>query len=63
MILLYHFAPLVEEYYRHHDLKGEARKSVRYDERSDNSLPGSANKLLFILSYIRVTSLNCVKSN
>lgn len=53
MILLYHFAPIVEEYYRHHDLKGAARKSVRYDERSDNSLPGSVNKLLFILSYMK----------
>lgn len=53
MILLYHFAPVVEEYYRYHDLKGVARKSVRYDERRDNSLPGSVNKLLFILSYIK----------
>lgn len=53
MILLYHFAPIVEDYYRHHDLKGEARKSVRYTERSDNSLPGSVNKLLFILSYLK----------
>lgn len=43
----------MEEYYRYHDLKGEARKSVRYDERNDNSLPVSAHKLLFILSYIK----------
>ncbi len=53
MVLLYHFAPIVEEYYRHHDLKGMPRKSVRYNERSDHSLPGADNKLLFILSYMK----------
>jgi len=53
MILLYHFAPIVEEYYRHHDLRGGTRKSVRHHERSDNSLPGAAIKLLFILSYLK----------
>lgn len=53
MILLYYFAPLVEEYYYYHDLKGQERKLVRYQERGDNSLPGSANKLLFILSYMK----------
>lgn len=53
MILLYHFAPLAEKYYRHHDLKGAPRKSICYTERSNNSLPGPANKLLFILSYMK----------
>jgi hypothetical protein len=53
MILLYHFAPVVEEYYRYHDLKGQTRKSECYTERGDNSLPGSANKLLFMLSYMK----------
>jgi hypothetical protein len=53
MVLLYHFAPLVEKYYRHHDLKGNLRKLVRHQERRDSSLPGAANKLAFILSYLK----------
>ncbi|MDF9796263.1 hypothetical protein OKW21_002603 [Catalinimonas alkaloidigena] len=53
MDLLYHFAPIVEEHYRHHDMKGQRRKMVRYQERSDSSLTGPVNKLLFILSYMK----------
>lgn len=53
MNLLYHFAPLVQAYYRSHDTKGDPRKMVRFQERRDSSLPGSANKLLFILSYMK----------
>lgn len=53
MDLLYHFAPIVEQYYRHYDLKGQPRKLVRYGERSDSSLCGSVNKLFFILSYMK----------
>ena len=53
MDLLYHFAPIVEEYYRHHDMKGQRRKILRYQERSDSSLFGSVNKLFFILSYMK----------
>lgn len=51
--LLYHFAPIVEQYYRHYDMKGQPRKVVRYAERSDSSLPGGVNKLFFILSYMK----------
>lgn len=51
--LLYHFAPIVEQYYRHYDLKGQRRKVVRYKERSDSSLSGGVNKLFFILSYLK----------
>ena len=53
MVLLYYFAPLCEKYYCHHDLRGGWRKVVRYQERSDSSLPGAANKLLFILTYMK----------
>lgn len=53
MDLLYHFAPIVEEYYRHYDLKGQPRKIVRYRQRSDSSLPSPVNKLFFILSYMK----------
>lgn len=53
MVLLYYFAPLAEDYYRRHDLRGKARKMVRYEERSDSSLPGAANKLLFMLTYMK----------
>jgi hypothetical protein len=51
--LLYHFAPIVEQYYRHYDLKGQPGKVVRYRERSDSSLSGPVNKLFFILSYMK----------
>ena len=53
IVLLYYFAPLCEEYYRYHDLKGHWRKLTRYQERSDSSLPGATNKLLFILTYMK----------
>ncbi len=53
MDLLYHFAPIVEEHYRHYDMKGQPRKVVRYKERSDSSLSGSVNKLFFVLSYMK----------
>lgn len=36
MDLLYHFAPIVEEYYRYHDMKGQRRKMLCYQERSDS---------------------------
>jgi hypothetical protein len=51
--LLYHFAPIVKEYYRHYDMKGQRRKVARYEERSDSSLRGPVNKLFFILSYMK----------
>ena len=53
MVLLRFFAPLCEEYYRYHDLRGDWRKMVRQQERRDSSLPGAANKLLFILMYMK----------
>lgn len=51
--LLYDFAPIVEQYYRHYDLKAQPRKVVRYKERRDSSLSGAVNKLFFILSYLK----------
>lgn len=33
MNLLYHFAPIIEEHYRHYDMKGHRRKMVRSQER------------------------------
>jgi len=56
MDLLYHFAPIVQDYYRHHDMKGHRRKVTRYQERSDSSLSGSVEKLFFILSYMNRTA-------
>ncbi len=53
MVLLRFFAPLCEEYYRYHDLRGRWRKVVRFQEHSDSSLLGAANKLLFILTYMK----------
>lgn len=64
MNLLYHsgccFAPIVEEYYRHRDMKGHRREVTSYQERSNSgircSLSGSVNKLFFILSYLKENS-------
>ena len=56
MDLLYHFAPIAEEYYHHHDMKGQRRKLIRYQERRDCSLTGSVDKLFFILSYMNRTA-------
>ena len=53
MVLLRFFAPLCEQYYRYHDLRGDWRKMVRHQERRGSSLPGTANKLLFILTYMK----------
>ena len=53
MVLLRFFAPLCQQYYQYHDLKGNHRKLARYEERADSSLPGAANKLLFILTYMK----------
>ena len=53
MVLLQLFTPLCDSYYRHNDLQGNPRKLVSYQERSDSSLPGSANKLLFMLTYMK----------
>jgi hypothetical protein len=53
MALLQFFAPLCEQYYEHNDFKGHSRSMSRIKERSDSSLSGSVNKLLFILSYMK----------
>lgn len=53
MVLLRFFAPLCERYYQYHDFKGESRSMPRRKERSDSSLKGALNKLLFILSYMK----------
>lgn len=53
MVLLSFFAPVCDQYYRYHDLKGEKRSLIRYEERQDSSLAGSANKLFFILTYMK----------
>lgn len=53
MVLLQFFAPLCERYYQYHDFKGESRSMPRTKERSDSSLNGALDKLLFILSYMK----------
>jgi hypothetical protein len=53
MDLLQFFAPLCGQYYQYHDFKGQSRSMSRVKERSDSSLNGAANKLLFILSYMK----------
>jgi hypothetical protein len=53
MDLLQFFAPLCDQYYQYHDFKGQSRSMSRVKERSDSSLCGAVNKLLFILSYMK----------
>lgn len=53
MMLLRFFAPLCEKFYQYHDLKGQSRSMPRTKERSDSSLSGAFNKLVFILSYMK----------
>jgi hypothetical protein len=53
MDLLQFFAPLCGQYYQYHDFKGQSRSMFRVKERSDSSLCGAVNKLLFILSYMK----------
>jgi hypothetical protein len=54
MCMLQFFAPLCEQYYEHTAFKGHSPSMMyRVKDRSDSSLSGSVNKLLFILSYMK----------
>jgi len=55
--LLCDFRPIVEEYIKHHTLRGKARVAPLGKERKDTSLLGSSTKLFFILYCLKTNSL------
>lgn len=57
MLLFTEFAPLWKAYHRHHDLHGHRRKQAKYTESADISLVGSADKLFFVLVYLKSNPL------
>jgi hypothetical protein len=53
MALLSVFGPLCEQYFQYHDLEGKPRRIPKYKDDARCSLPGSLNKLRFILLYFK----------
>ena len=53
MRLLAAFDPLCQNYFQHHDLEGNVRRIPKFQDDRRCSLPGSAQKLLFILTYMK----------
>lgn len=55
--LLAHFAPLWQHYYRYHTLEGRYRRIPTYQEHGNAKLRGDAQKLFFLLVYLKSNSL------
>lgn len=55
--LLICFSPICEKYFAYHDFLGKKRKFQRFSEIKGNSLYGSEAKLFFILTYLKVNTL------
>jgi hypothetical protein len=55
--LLSDFRPVVEEYIKHHTLRGKPRVAPLWKERKDTSLLGSSTKLFFILYCLKTNAL------
>lgn len=55
--LLKAFAPRWEQFYRHHTLEGKPRLSPLYREHGNAKLKGTAQKLFFLLVYLKTNSL------
>ena len=53
MNLLAEFDSLCCNYFRHHDLEGNRQRIPKFEEDARFSLPGSCNKLFFLLSYLK----------
>lgn len=56
-ILLEHFSPICEKYFRYHTLEGKKRKQPCYKERANAKLQGSEQKLFFLLVYLKTNNL------
>ena len=55
--LLCNFEPHWENYHRYFTLMGKRRKRPVFDEYSNDSLPGAANKLFFLVLYLKIYTL------
>jgi hypothetical protein len=55
--VLYHFDLCWQSYHQYTDLQGQSRKLNKFDEDSRISLKGSAEKLLFVLVYLKQNPL------
>ncbi len=53
MRLLSVFDPLCRNYFQYHDLEGKPRRIPKFKDDARCSLPGSQQKLLFILIYLK----------
>lgn len=51
--LLVHFDALWQEQHRHFDLQGKRRRLDKFTEHGSMSLRGSADKLFFVLVYLK----------
>lgn len=56
-ILLENFAPVCEKYFRYRTLEGKRRKIVTSSEHGNAKLRGSAQKLFFLLVYLKTNTL------
>ena len=48
-----HFEPHWEQYYRYHKLDGTPRQHPAFTEYRNASLPGTGNKLFFLMNYLK----------
>jgi len=55
--LLLDFAPVRERYPRYHTLDGKRRQFPAHQERANATLPGTDDKLFFLLTYLKSNSL------
>jgi hypothetical protein len=51
--LLQYFSPISDSYFRWHTLTGKARLIPRYEPRKNESLASNADKLFFVLCYLK----------
>ena len=55
--LLKHFTPIWDAYYRHYTTEGNKRKILMFKEHKSAKLQGTAQKLFFLLVYLKMNSL------
>ncbi len=56
-LLLSVFAPVCEKYFRYRTLDGKVRKIIKSAEHGSSALKGSAQKLFFLLIYLKTNAL------
>src|SRR5437764_7533038 len=56
-LLLSYFQPLSQGYFQRYSLAGVLRKHPRYEPRSNEKLPKDADKLFFLMVYLKSNPL------